>query len=108
MSRVLNQSEIQKYLKALQDGWDAVDDKKIRREFHLGNFKEAMIFVKKVANLAESEGHHPDIHIFYNKVMIELWTHSVGGLSEKDFKLAIKIDNLCQDKIEKGRKFRTL
>jgi len=53
-----------------------------------------MKFVNKVADLAESEGHHPDFHIHYNKVLIELWTHAVGGLSENDFILAAKIDKL--------------
>jgi 4a-hydroxytetrahydrobiopterin dehydratase len=51
-----------------------------------------MDFVNKVAKLAESEGHHPDIHVFYNRVQLELWTHAVNGLSESDFILAAKID----------------
>lgn len=51
-----------------------------------------MDFVNKVARIAQSEGHHPDIHIFYSKVIIELWTHAIGGLSENDFILAAKID----------------
>ena len=48
--------------------------------------------MERVADVAEMEGHHPDIHIFYNKVMLELSTHSIGGLSENDFILAAKID----------------
>ena len=51
-----------------------------------------MSFINKVADLAEKEGHHPDIYIFYNKVQIELFTHAVGGLSENDFIMAAKID----------------
>ena len=53
-----------------------------------------MFFVNKVADLAEAEGHHPDIHIFYNKVSLELSTHAIRGLSENDFILAAKIDRL--------------
>ena len=67
---------------------------KIRRQFKLKTFKEAIAFVNKVADLAEEEGHHPDIYIFYNKVQIELFTHAVGGLSENDFIMAAKIDTL--------------
>jgi 4a-hydroxytetrahydrobiopterin dehydratase len=53
-----------------------------------------MEFVNKVANLAEEEGHHPVIHLYYGKVMIELWTFAINGLSENDFILASKIDKL--------------
>lgn len=75
--------------------WQAAEDgKKVRKEFKFGDFKEAVAFVVKVANLAEAEGHHPDIFIFYNKVIIELWTHAIGGLSENDFILAAKMDKL--------------
>ncbi len=55
---------------------------------------QAMDFVNKVADIAESEGHHPDLYIFYNKVTVELWTHEVLGLSENDFILAAKIDGI--------------
>ena len=51
-----------------------------------------MKFVNSIAKIAEGEGHHPDIYIFYNKVQIELFTHAVGGLSENDFIMASKID----------------
>lgn len=64
----------------------------ISREFEFKNFVEAMAFVNKVADLAESEGHHPNIHVFYNKVRFELTTHAIRGLSENDFILAAKID----------------
>src|SRR5438874_2518959 len=67
---------------------------KLRRQFKFKDFKEAMQFVNKVAAIAEEEGHHPDIYIFYNKVQIDLFTHAVGGLSENDFIMASKIDSL--------------
>ena len=47
-----------------------------------------------MADIAEKEGHHPDIHVFYNKVIIELWTHAINGLSENDFIVAAKIELL--------------
>lgn len=71
-----------------------VGARKISAEFKFKNFKESMAFVNKVADIAESEGHHPDIYISYSKVKIELWTHAIGGLSENDFILAAKIDQL--------------
>lgn len=66
----------------------------IEREFRFKNFKEAMVFVNKVADTAEQEGHHPDIHVFYNKVRFQLSTHAIGGLSVNDFILASKIDHI--------------
>ncbi len=67
---------------------------KISKEFVFKDFLAAMAFVDKIATLAESEGHHPDIHIFYNKVLIELSTHAVNGLSENDFILAAKLEEI--------------
>ena len=76
--------------------YGVVDGKgmKIKRHFKFKDFTEAIAFVNKVAQIAEQEGHHPDITINYNKVTIELWTHSIGGLSENDFILASKIELL--------------
>lgn len=76
--------------------WQLVEDKvmKINREFRFRNFKESMTFVNRVAILAEEEGHHPDIYIFYNKVRLELFTHAAGGLSENDFIMAAKINQI--------------
>ncbi len=83
---------IKDYLK-YAPGWiAATDSKKITREFKFKNFKGAMAFVNDVAKIAEGEGHHPDLHIFYNVVRVELSTHAIGGLSENDFILAAKIN----------------
>ena len=67
---------------------------KLRKQFKFKDFLEAIAFVNKVAPIAEAEGHHPDIYIFYNKVQLDLYTHAVGGLSENDFIMAAKIDAL--------------
>src|SRR3989344_3540950 len=80
----LSADEIKPYLAELL-GWQVVETKKIRKDFEFKNFIEAMQFVNKVADIAETEKHHPDIAIFYNKVSLELWTHAIGGLSENDF-----------------------
>lgn len=73
--------------------WE-LEEKKIQRTFSFKDFKQSMRFVEKVAALAEKEGHHPDIHIHWNKVKLELWTHAIGGLSPNDFILAHKINQL--------------
>ena len=86
----LGKSEVEKLLAQL-DSW-SLDDKSITKEFSFKNFVAAMQFVNRVAGVPEGEGHHPDIHIHYNRVRFDIWTHAIGGLSENDFILAAKID----------------
>jgi len=90
----LKGDEIKKMMGQLEDGWEVVDDKKIRKEFPSENFRESMAFAQKIAQIAEEEDHHPDICIHYSKVEVELSTHKIGGLSENDFILGAKIDDL--------------
>lgn len=71
--------------------------KKIYYKFVFKDFAEAIIFVNKVASIAEAEQHHPDINIRYNEVTVELWTHAIGGLSENDYILAAKIEESLAD-----------
>jgi 4a-hydroxytetrahydrobiopterin dehydratase len=70
------------------------DLKKIMRSFRFKDFVESMRFINKVAELAEEEGHHPDIFVSYDYVKICLTTHNIGGLSENDFIMAAKIDEV--------------
>lgn len=86
--------EIEEYLKQLNGKWESENGKKIRHEFRFKTFKEAIAFVNNVAKIAEEEQHHPDIHIFYNRVVIELWTHAIMGLSINDFIMAAKIEDI--------------
>jgi 4a-hydroxytetrahydrobiopterin dehydratase len=74
-------------------GWSLVDGK-LEQEFHFEDFEEAMGFVERVARIAREEDHHPDIEISYNKVRLDLSTHSIGGLSRNDFIVAAKIERL--------------
>lgn len=69
---------------------------RIERTFEFPNFVDAMSFVNRVAEIAEKEGHHPDLHIHYNKVRVEIWTHKINGLHENDFILASKIGRFIQ------------
>ena len=77
-------------------GWQSTHDgKRIRKDWIVQNFMAALDFFNRVAKVAENEGHHPDLHLEgYRNVWIELWTHAIGGLSENDFILAAKIDEL--------------
>ena len=88
-------SDAQEQLAQL-DGWYLTHDgQRIRRDWTVTNFLEAMRFFQQVTEIAEGDGHHPDLHLVqYRKVSIELWTHAIGGLSENDFILAAKIDQL--------------
>lgn len=93
MSNNLSKSEINKNLKSLNSNWKLVDNK-IQREFIFKDFLSAFNFIKELADLGEILNHHPDIFNSYNKVIISLTTHDLGGVSKKDFKLAMEIDNL--------------
>jgi len=98
----LTHDEISKYMEQVE-GWSLVEDQrenvkklgvgsKIWKEYKFKDFIGSINFINKLAEIAEEEGHHPDIYIFYNKVKLKLSTHAVDGLSENDFILAAKID----------------
>ncbi|MDA0986004.1 MAG: 4a-hydroxytetrahydrobiopterin dehydratase [Bacteroidetes bacterium] len=85
--------EANNYIKFVS-GWNLVGVK-IEKEFIFKDFLSAIEFVNKSAQVAETEGHHPDILIYsWNKVKIIIWTHAIGGLSENDFILAAKLDEI--------------
>ncbi len=90
----LKGEEINEYLKAVSSEWKVVDEKSIVRVFKFKNFKEAIKFINKVAKIANQEDHHPDITINYSKVTLDLSTHAIGGLSENDFIVAAKIEDI--------------
>ncbi|HWB33992.1 MAG TPA: 4a-hydroxytetrahydrobiopterin dehydratase [Candidatus Paceibacterota bacterium] len=81
----------------LNDEWALIDEAHLlARSFHFKNFKKTMEFVNKVAAIAEHEGHHPDMTVSYGDVGIELTTHAIDGLSENDFIVAAKIDEISK------------
>jgi 4a-hydroxytetrahydrobiopterin dehydratase len=89
----LKREQINEELKKLQN-WD-LSDGHIEKEYELKDFKSALGFINKIGDEAESMDHHPDIFLHsYNKVKITLSTHSVGGVTKNDIKLAGKIENL--------------
>ena len=79
------------------EGWTLdLDGQRITRSWTVKNFMAGIDFFNKVAEVAESEGHHPDLHLVgYRNMAVELWTHAIGGLSENDFILAAKIDAIA-------------
>lgn len=90
--------EAQQQLETLQDWRLTEDGQRIRKDWTVKDFDAAIEFFNQVAKLAEDEGHHPDLHLQgYRNVAIELWTHAIGGLSENDFIVAAKIDELPID-----------
>lgn len=87
----LSEEEVRGRLAALP-GWELAG-KEIRRRYSFGSFKESMAFVNRVAELAEGMNHHPDILVQYSKVTLTLTSHDSGGLTERDFRLAGRIDS---------------
>lgn len=81
-------------LKAQLDAWSIVEEHHLSKAFKLSDFKEALAFVNRVGELAEAQGHHPDICFGWGRVEITIWTHKIDGLTESDFILAAKIDAL--------------
>lgn len=92
----LSPLEQQELLKALHPDWKVVDEHHLERSFRFANFREALSFTNKVGELAEMEGHHPDIHLAWGKALVKIWTHKINDLTESDFILAAKIDNIEQ------------
>jgi len=80
--------------KSIDPSWNIIDGKAIQRTVKFKTFREAIQMVNRLADLAESEGHHPDMVISYRRLTIILCTYAIGGLSQNDFILARKIDEL--------------
>lgn len=93
----LESEEVEELLTEVR-GWELLEGSppKIRKEFKFDDFRGSMQFVNELAELAEEEGHHPDIEISYNVVTLNLYTHAIDGLHENDFILAAKIDELAE------------
>ncbi len=76
------------------DGWSLVDDHHLFKSFMFPDFRTALDFTSRVGDLAEQEAHHPDLHLSWGKVDVEVYTHKIDALTENDFRLAAKIDSL--------------
>jgi 4a-hydroxytetrahydrobiopterin dehydratase len=91
--RPLDSDEVEKLLKEL-NGWEAIEGHHLLKNFEFKNFRDALSFVNRVGQLSEEQGHHPDIYFGWGYARLTIWTHKIDGLTESDFILATKIDNL--------------
>jgi 4a-hydroxytetrahydrobiopterin dehydratase len=78
----------------LNGGWQVINEHHLEKEYSFKDFRQALDFTNKVGELAESQGHHPDIYLTWGKVKLTIWTHKINGLTESDFVLAAKADKL--------------
>ncbi|TAK55230.1 MAG: 4a-hydroxytetrahydrobiopterin dehydratase [Gammaproteobacteria bacterium] len=86
-------AEIREYLGRLT-GWSVEGDHHLVKPYPFPDFAVALAFVNEIGRLAEAQGHHPDIHLSWGMVRVQIWTHKIDGLTESDFILAAKIDRL--------------
>ena len=89
----LKPEEIARLLPRLE-GWEVVEEHHLTKTYRFSNFAEALAFVNRVGDLAETVGHHPDLHLAWGRVGVEIWTHKINGLSESDFVFSAKCDRL--------------
>lgn len=93
----LKSSELEDKMEDIDEGWELEGDHHIHRTFDFKDFKSALDFVNKIGELAEEQGHHPNIHLEWGEVGVKLYTHKIDGLHENDFIMAAKIDELWAD-----------
>ena len=84
------------FKRQIDPSWEIVDEHHLKKSFKFQNFNLGLKFVNMIADVAEKEGHHPDLCLSYTKVTVELFTHKIKGLSESDFVMADKIDALYE------------
>jgi 4a-hydroxytetrahydrobiopterin dehydratase len=89
----LQSPDIERLLGQL-DGWQVVNEHHLQKTYQFENFSASLQFVNRIGELAESQGHHPDICFGWGKADVTIWTHKIDGLTESDFVLAAKIDKL--------------
>ena len=76
----------------LAQDWEIVDEHHLRKSYQFANFRQALAFTNRVGEIAEEQGHHPEIRLGWGKVELQIWTHKIDGLTESDFILAAKAD----------------
>ena len=88
----LKGTKLDALLEKLKNDWKIIKEHHLEKEYSFKNFKEALSFTNKVGELAENQGHHPDISLAWGKVKLTIWTHKIDGLTESDFIFAAKAD----------------
>lgn len=92
---------LKQFYQQLSKGWTVIDEHHLEKEYKFKNFRQALDFTNEIGNIAEQEGHHPDILLSWGKVKMTFWTHKINGLSESDFIMAAKCDAAFAYKFEK-------
>lgn len=90
----LKGADLDRLSRQLHEDWRVVNEHHLEREYKFKNFRDALTFTNKVGELAEEQGHHPDIYLAWGEVKLTLWTHKIDGLTESDFVFAAKVDEL--------------
>jgi 4a-hydroxytetrahydrobiopterin dehydratase len=90
----LKGKDLSNFAGQLKPGWRVVQEHHLEKEYKFDDFRGALGFTNKVGELAEAQGHHPDIYLSWGKVKLVIWTHKIEGLTESDFILAAKADEL--------------
>jgi 4a-hydroxytetrahydrobiopterin dehydratase len=90
----LQGTELEAKRSKLEPGWQVANGHHLEKTYGFKDFREALAFTNRVGELAEIQGHHPDIYLAWGKVQVMIWTHKVDGLTESDFVLASKVDRL--------------
>ena len=88
----LTNPQITELLQRLDNGWQVIENRYLEKQYKFKDFAQALQFVNKVGDLAEQQGHHPDIHLAWGKVKLTIWTHKIKGLHQNDFILAAGAD----------------
>ena len=88
----LKGSKLDDLLEKLKNDWKIIKEHHLEKEYSFKNFKDALNFTIKVGELAENQGHHPDVFLAWGKVKLTIWTHKIDGLTESDFIFAAKAD----------------
>ena len=81
-------------LKRQVSGWEVANEHHLKKTYTFPDFVKALDFVNKAGAIAEQQGHHPDLYLSWGKVGVEIWTHKIDGLTESDFILAAKLDQI--------------
>lgn len=89
--------ELRELHERLGGGWRLVDGHHLEKSFGFDDFRQALEFTNRLGELAESQGHHPDIHLSWGRVLVQVWTHKIDGLTESDFIYAAKADRVREE-----------
>lgn len=99
-AETLKATEVYDHMQEVHDDWEDEDNHHITRTFDFPDFSTALEFVNGIGEIAEQQGHHPNIHLEWGEVRVKLYTHKIDGLHENDFIMAARIDELYENRDE--------